>query len=97
MGTVTRMIVGAGLAIVVLLAVLAGAAEAIRPDGCGLDGNLPAFQDGGDILIKVLPGTYYVGNVNVIAPGVLRFTDPPSKTLRRTSGPRTSWWRTAGP
>jgi hypothetical protein len=71
--------------VLVVGALLAGgiaSADAKRPDGCLHNVLDPDQTDGSDLVIKVActvgPGTYHVGNVNVLAGGTLTFTDPPS-------------------
>ena len=60
---------------------MSGYAEAQRPAGCGTDKKLLPTQNGGDLVIKGERAVesagieYKFGNVNIIAGGVLEFSD----------------------
>jgi G8 domain-containing protein len=82
---VNRPCSGLASAALVVLALVAhgiGSAEA-RPSRACPGGVLPPGQTNGrDLVVRthctVGPGTYNVGNVNILAGGTLVFTDPPS-------------------
>jgi len=75
-----RTIASAALVAMALLAGMSGFAEAQRPAGCGTDKKLLPTHIGADLVIKgectvETAGIYMFRNVNIIAGGVLRFTD----------------------
>src|SRR2546421_11477622 len=80
-----RGIAGGALVVAALLAGGIGSGEAKPPvNVCPQKVLDPDQTDGSDLRIMagctVGPGTYHVGNVNVLAGGTLTFTDPPSNT-----------------